>query len=132
MDAVARATREVETRMPVAPPPPEPEIGAVIARLARSFARFAKHPFAERRATLKQVFRSILVVDGAIPEFTVSGAFLGEIAHTRPGQQSKGLRARLAPQARNRPDGRRRGGAVFECTRKHRRAAPPLRAALVA
>jgi hypothetical protein len=88
MDAVARSTREVEARMPVAPTPPEPEIGAVIARLARSFARFAKHPFAERRATLKQVFRSILVVDGAIPEFTVSGAFLGEIAHTKPGQQS--------------------------------------------
>jgi len=52
----------------------------------RSLARFRTWPFAEQQNTLKRVVRSFLVVDRTIPEFTLAGAFLGELACTNSAQ----------------------------------------------
>jgi hypothetical protein len=38
---------------------------------------------------LKRAVRSIRVVDATIPEFSISGAFLGELAHTESAQPSR-------------------------------------------
>jgi hypothetical protein len=88
MDAVAQAIREIEAQMPVAPPPP-PDPRAVVAGLVRSLSRFRKWPFTEQRTTLKRVVRGFQVVDGTIPEFTLSGAFQGELVYTKPEQPSR-------------------------------------------
>jgi hypothetical protein len=72
--------------MPVAAPPVVDD-RAVIAGLVRTLARFRTWPFIEQRTMLKRVVRRFQVVDGAIPEFTLSGAFLGELSHTNSAPQ---------------------------------------------
>jgi DNA invertase Pin-like site-specific DNA recombinase len=86
MDAVTKAVRQIEAAMPAAPSPVLDQ-RAVIAGLVRTLARFNTWPFQEQRATLKRAVRSFQVVDDAITEFTLSGAFLGELAHTNPAQR---------------------------------------------
>jgi DNA invertase Pin-like site-specific DNA recombinase len=88
MDKVAAAMRAIEASMPLAAPP-LPDHRAVVAGLARSLARFRTWPFTEQRTTLKRVVRGFQVVDRAIPEFTLSGAFLGELAYTNSAQRLK-------------------------------------------
>jgi DNA invertase Pin-like site-specific DNA recombinase len=85
-DRLQAAAAEVEARMPAAAPPPLPDVRAVVAGLARAFSRFGKLPFTERRSVLRRVVRSVQVVEAAIPAFTLSGAFLGEMSHTKPEQ----------------------------------------------
>jgi DNA invertase Pin-like site-specific DNA recombinase len=88
MDKVNAAIRALEISMPVMPPPPVLDTRAVVAGLVRVLARFRTWPFAEQRAMLRRAVRSIQVVDGTIPEFTLSGAFLGKLAHTKLAQGS--------------------------------------------
>jgi hypothetical protein len=76
MDAVEKAAREVEAQSPAAPPT-MPDAGPIVAGLVRTLARFRTWPFAEQRAMLKRIVRSFQVIDGAIPEITLSSAFLG-------------------------------------------------------
>jgi hypothetical protein len=86
LDAVEKATHEAEASLPTASPPlPDPR--AVIAALVRTFSRFRSWPFADQRSTLKRVVHSIRVVDAAIPECTISGAFLGELSHSNSAQR---------------------------------------------
>lgn len=87
MDAVAKATREVEATIPTAPPA-VPDSRAVIAGLVRVLARLGSKPFAEQRAILKRVIHSVCVVDATIPNFTLSGSFLGEFSRTNSAQCS--------------------------------------------
>jgi hypothetical protein len=87
MDAVIKAIREVEATMPAAPPPVV-DSRAVVAGLVRVLARFGKLPFLEQRGLLRRVVRKIQVVDATIPEVTLAGAFLGELAHTNSAQPS--------------------------------------------
>jgi hypothetical protein len=82
---VNAAIRQIDATMPAAPPPPMDD-RAVIAGLVRTFARFRTLPFIEQRAMLKRVVRGFHVVDGAIPEFTLSGEFLADMAHTNSAQ----------------------------------------------
>jgi hypothetical protein len=87
MDAVTKAVREVEARLPVAPPPVAmPDHRVVVTRLAKTLDRFHKLPFLEQRATLRSVLKPIQVVDGAISEVTLAGSYLGELAHTTARQ----------------------------------------------
>jgi DNA invertase Pin-like site-specific DNA recombinase len=88
MEAVARAAREIEGTLPVAPPP-LPDYRAVIAGLVRDLARFRTWPFLEQRATLKRIVRRLPVVDSTFTEVTVSGAYLAEAAYTKPAQPLK-------------------------------------------
>jgi site-specific DNA recombinase len=90
MDKVNAAIRQIEATMPVAPPPVVDD-RAVIAGLARTLARFRTWPFLEQRSTLKRVVRGFQVVDGTIPAFTLSGAFLGELSHTNSAQPLRPL-----------------------------------------
>lgn len=92
LDAVTAAVSEIEALMP-AVAPMTPSVRHVIAGLARAFApsRFGKLPFEERRATLRRVIRTIPVVDGSVPGFTFSGAFLTECSHTNLGPRSTAL-----------------------------------------
>jgi hypothetical protein len=81
--AMDQSIREAEALLPAAAPPPLPEVRRVLAGL-RIFApsRFSKLPFETRRSHLRRVVREIRVEDGAIPEFTVSGAFSQEFTNT--------------------------------------------------
>jgi DNA invertase Pin-like site-specific DNA recombinase len=87
MDAVTKAVREIEARMPVAPPVAVLDPGVAVKRLATTLDRFGKLPFLEQRATLQRVLRPIQVVDGMISEVTLAGSYLGELAtHTTSTQ----------------------------------------------
>jgi DNA invertase Pin-like site-specific DNA recombinase len=86
---IKAAAAEVEARMPAAAPPPLPDVRAVVAGLSRAFSRFDRLAFVERRSLLRRVVRSVQVVDGTIPAFTLSGAFLGELAHTNSAPRLK-------------------------------------------
>lgn len=75
--------------MPVSAPLPVLDHRAVIAGLVRDLARFRTRPFGEQRSVLKRVVKCFQVVDAAIPEITLSGAYLGElVAHTDSAQRS--------------------------------------------
>jgi DNA invertase Pin-like site-specific DNA recombinase len=87
MDAVQAATREIEVQMPVAPAL-LPDCRVVAADLAGTLASFRTLPFLEQRDTLKRVVRKFQVIDAAIPELTLSGAYLGSLAHTKSAQPS--------------------------------------------
>jgi DNA invertase Pin-like site-specific DNA recombinase len=88
MDAVEKATREVEAQMPIAPPPALDQRAAILG-LTRWAARFHKiADFNQKRTELKRVIRQIPVIDGAAPSFEVCGSFLGDFAHTNFGQPS--------------------------------------------
>jgi hypothetical protein len=75
--------REVANLLPVAPPPmPDPR--TIIVGLVRFLARFRAQPFVEQRAVLTRVVRSFKIVDAAVQEITISGAYVGELAsHTK-------------------------------------------------
>jgi DNA invertase Pin-like site-specific DNA recombinase len=85
-EKIQTAMREIEATMPAALQPPVLDYRAVVAGLVRALARFRTWPFAEQRTTLKRVVRSFQVVDDAIPDVTLQGGFLGEIAYTKPAQ----------------------------------------------
>jgi DNA invertase Pin-like site-specific DNA recombinase len=87
IDAVEKATREIEASM-LAVPPPIPDTRAIVGGLVRTLARFRTWPFTEQRGMLKRVVRGFQVVDAAIAQVTVSGAFLGELGHTNSAQRS--------------------------------------------
>jgi hypothetical protein len=86
MDAVEKATREIEAAMPLAPPP-SPDYRVVVAGIVETFAAFGTLPFPDQRATLKRVVRRFHVVDNAFTEVGVSGAFMAELAHTNSAQR---------------------------------------------
>jgi hypothetical protein len=79
--------REVQL-LPVAPPP-LPDTRAVVADLVETLASFRTLPFEDRRTALKRVVRSFQVVDATIPQFTLSGAVLSDVAHTNSAQPLK-------------------------------------------
>jgi DNA invertase Pin-like site-specific DNA recombinase len=87
MDAAQKAIRALEVSMPVAPPP-LPDYSAVTAGLVETLASFRTLPFLEQRTALKLVVRSFQVIDGTIPEITLSGAFLASAAGTNSAQRS--------------------------------------------
>jgi DNA invertase Pin-like site-specific DNA recombinase len=104
MDKINVAMRTIEATMPAAPPPPL-DTRAVIGGLVEEFAAFRTWPFLEQRATLKRVVRSLLVADSSFTEVAVSGAYVGELAYTKPAQPLKSrcsrkwpARARKAPR----------------------------------
>ena len=68
--------------MPVAPPPVA-DHRAVVAGLVETLASFRTLPFPDQRSTLKRIVRPFQVVDDAISDVTLSGAFL---AHTNSRQ----------------------------------------------
>jgi hypothetical protein len=72
MEAVVRATREIEATMPLAAPSPLPDHRAVIAGLVRSLSRFRTRPLLEQRATLKRIVRRLPVVEDSFTEVMVS------------------------------------------------------------
>ncbi len=86
MDAVQKATRALEVTMPVAPPL-LPDHRAVAADLAGTLASFRTLPFIEQRTALKRVVRTFQVIDAAIPEIAISGAYLREVAHINSAQR---------------------------------------------
>jgi hypothetical protein len=101
MDAIEKAKREVEARMPAAAPPPV-DARAAVAGLVRWAVRFSKiASFEEKRSELRRAARRILVIDGAVPSFEVSGAFLGELSHTNSAQPSRRWRWRRCPSLRS-------------------------------
>jgi DNA invertase Pin-like site-specific DNA recombinase len=101
IDKVNAAIMQIEASMPVAPPVAVDD-RAVIAGLVRTLARFRTWPFLEQRKVLKRVVRRFQVVDGTIPEFTLSGALLGELSHTKLEQP---LRRRCSGRCRARGSG---------------------------
>jgi DNA invertase Pin-like site-specific DNA recombinase len=87
MDAVTKATREIEARLPVAPPVAVLDPGVAVKRLVTTLDRFGKLPFLEQRATLQRLLRPVQVVDGMISEVMLAGSYLGELAaHTTSAQ----------------------------------------------
>jgi hypothetical protein len=72
-----------------APPAPQLDPRAIVARLVRTFSRFARLPFAEQRATLQRVLVRVPIADGAISDVTLSGAFLGQLAYTKLSAPSR-------------------------------------------
>jgi DNA invertase Pin-like site-specific DNA recombinase len=87
MDKVNAAMREIEAKMPSAPPPPF-DTQTVVEGLVETFESFRTWQFADQRATLKRVVRSIPVRDEMIAEVVLSGHFLGQLAHTNLLQPS--------------------------------------------
>jgi hypothetical protein len=83
MEAVEKATREVEARIPMIAPPAL-DLRAAVAGLSRWALYFPTITcFATKRKELKRVVRRIPVIDGHIPSLVVSGAYLGDPAHTK-------------------------------------------------
>jgi DNA invertase Pin-like site-specific DNA recombinase len=81
IDAIKKAIHEVEARLPVvSAPAPVPDLQDVIKGMVSALARFHKLPFEQQRATLRRLLKPILVVDGAIAEVTLAGAYLGGLA----------------------------------------------------
>lgn len=91
MDAVQKAVYEVEARMPATLPTLTLDHRSVVAGLVETLASFATLPFLEQRETLKRVARPFQVINDAIPQVTLSGAFLAELAHTNSAQPSSRL-----------------------------------------
>jgi hypothetical protein len=56
----------------------------ILIRITRTFARFSKQPFEERRGVLQAAFREIAVQDGAIPQATLNGAWLSACVNSSP------------------------------------------------
>jgi DNA invertase Pin-like site-specific DNA recombinase len=81
MDKENAAIHAIRASMPAAPPPAL-DYRAVIPALVQVLARFRFASFADQRALLRRVVRSVRVVDNAIADVTLSGAFLGEMAHS--------------------------------------------------
>jgi hypothetical protein len=82
MHAVTKAALEIEASLP-SPSPPQPDADAAIVNLVEGLTDFSLWEFAEQRNILKRVVKHFKVMDAAIPEITLSGAFL---AHTKDAQ----------------------------------------------
>jgi site-specific DNA recombinase len=78
----ARESKRIEAEMrglDLLTPPPMPttlDPAKLVVRITRTFARFAKQPFEEKRNLLRVVFKEIVLDNGAIPAFTLNGGFL--------------------------------------------------------
>jgi hypothetical protein len=89
----ARESKRIEAEIRgldlLAPAPlPAPfDAAKLVVRITRTFARFGKQPFAEKRDLLRLVFREIVLEDGTIPSVTMNGAFLecvNSVSRSRP------------------------------------------------
>jgi DNA invertase Pin-like site-specific DNA recombinase len=63
-------------RLAPAPLPAALDPAKLVVRLTRTFARFGKQPFAERRDLLRSTIREFILEDGAITAFTLNGGFV--------------------------------------------------------
>ena len=78
----ARESKRIEAEIRdlgrLAPAPVSPAFDTVklVVHITRTFARFRKQPFDEKRDVLRTVFREIVLEDGTIPCVTINGAFL--------------------------------------------------------
>jgi DNA invertase Pin-like site-specific DNA recombinase len=74
----------------------------LVVRITRTFARFAKQSFEEKRGLLRAAVREIVLDDGMIPALTLNGAFL-ECVNSEPRSRSPySLRCRV-PATERRP-----------------------------
>src|SRR5262249_34153496 len=62
-----------------APLPPALDPAKLIVRVTRTFSRFGKQPFEERRNLLRTAVREIVLEDGAITGLTLNGTFLDSV-----------------------------------------------------
>jgi DNA invertase Pin-like site-specific DNA recombinase len=62
-----------------APVPAAFNAARLVVHITRTFARFCKQPFEERRNLVRTVFREIVLDDGAIPSVTINGSFLESV-----------------------------------------------------
>jgi DNA invertase Pin-like site-specific DNA recombinase len=62
-------------------PAPVPTFNAakLVVHITRTFARFHKQPFAQRRSLVRTVFKEIVLDDGTIPSVTINGSFLESV-----------------------------------------------------
>ena len=89
-DDYARESKRIEAeirsydRIAPAPLPPVFDPARLIQAIARTFVRFGKQPFQERRAMLMKLVREIVVSNGSITEMTLNGGYFTESANLRP------------------------------------------------
>jgi DNA invertase Pin-like site-specific DNA recombinase len=94
MDALKKAVREVEARIPVVSRRSLDQ-RAVVDGVVDWALDFGKIPdFEEKRRELKRVVKKIQVLDGHIATFDVSGAFLGSSNCIKDAQQYSALSTR--------------------------------------
>jgi DNA invertase Pin-like site-specific DNA recombinase len=78
----ARESKRIEAEMRgldllVSPPmPPAIDPAKLVIRITRTFTRFAKQPFEEKRDLLRSAFREIVLENGSITGLTLNGALL--------------------------------------------------------
>jgi DNA invertase Pin-like site-specific DNA recombinase len=84
-EKIQTAMRQIEATMPVAPSL-EIDTERAVAGLVRHAGRFRTKPFDEQRRDLKDFVRYFEVADGCFTQVALSGAYLGELSHTKPGQ----------------------------------------------
>jgi site-specific DNA recombinase len=78
----ARESKRIESeirdleRLAPAPLPATFDATKLVVRIARTFARFAKQTFEEKRDLLRTAVREIVLEDGTIPALTLNGSFL--------------------------------------------------------
>jgi DNA invertase Pin-like site-specific DNA recombinase len=72
---IAEEVRGLDLIAP-APVPAAFDAAKVVVRITRTFARFAKQPFSEKRTLLRSAVRSIVLEDGAVTAITLNGSFL--------------------------------------------------------
>jgi site-specific DNA recombinase len=81
-DDFARESKRIEAemrnldRLAPAPMPVTLDPAKLVVHVTRTFARFAKQPFEERRNVLRAVFREIVLENGSITGLTLNGGFL--------------------------------------------------------
>jgi Recombinase zinc beta ribbon domain len=81
-DDFARESKRIEAEMrnldmlAPAPVPATLDPAKLVVHITRTFARFAKQPFEERRDVLQTVFRQIVLESGSITSLTLNGGFL--------------------------------------------------------
>jgi hypothetical protein len=84
-DDFVRESKRIEAeildldRLQPAPTPAAFDPAKPIARTTRTFARFAKQPFEEKRKLLRMAVREIVLDDGTIPSVTFNGAFVERV-----------------------------------------------------
>jgi hypothetical protein len=62
-------------------------------QVSRTFARFDRLPFEERRTVLRDVIGHVTVLNGTIPSFTLNGAFLNRVNISLPSSGQSGRTA---------------------------------------
>jgi DNA invertase Pin-like site-specific DNA recombinase len=72
-------------------PAPAPKMAEsdIVAMLAQAFAGFAMLDWAAKRAILQRAVRNVVFRDGAIPEITISGGWLGMGANSLPQSRAQ-------------------------------------------